>query len=40
MNEMHGLSERDAITYGFRVGVHLMAESFIIPLEKQSNNLV
>jgi len=26
MNEMHGIAERDAFSYGFRLGVQLMAE--------------
>ena len=29
MNEMHGVCERDAFSYGFRLGVQLMAESFL-----------
>ena len=32
MNEMHGVCERDAFSYGFRLGVQLMAESFLLPL--------
>ena len=32
MNEMHSITERDAFSYGFRLGVHLMAESFLLPL--------
>ena len=27
MNEMHSITERDALSYGFRLGVQLMAES-------------
>ena len=32
MNEMYSVSERDAFSYGFRLGVRLMAESFLLPL--------
>ena len=32
MNEMHSITERDACSYGFRRGVQLMAESFLLPL--------
>ena len=32
MNEMHGITERDAFSYGFRLGVRLMAEAFLRPL--------
>ena len=32
MNEMHSITERDAFSYGFRLGVRLMAESFLLPL--------
>ena len=32
MNEMHGVAERDAFSYGFRLGVQLMAESFLQPI--------
>ena len=32
MNEMHGITERDAFSYGFRLGVQLMAEAFLQPL--------
>ena len=32
MNEMHGVCERDAFSYGFRLGVQLMAESFLQPI--------
>ena len=31
MNEMHSITERDAFSYGFRLGVQLMAESFRQP---------
>ena len=32
MNEMHSITERDAFSYGFRLGVQLMAESFLLPM--------
>ena len=32
MSEMHGVSERDAFSHGFRLGVQLMAESFLQPI--------
>ena len=32
MNEMHSITERDAFSYGFRLGVHLMAEAFLLPI--------
>ena len=32
MNEMHGVCERDAFSYGFRLGVQLMTESFLQPI--------
>ena len=32
MNEMHGVCERDAFSYGFRLEVQLMAESFLQPI--------
>lgn len=32
MNEMHSITERDAFSYGFRLCVQLMAESFLLPL--------
>ena len=32
MNEMHRITERDAFSYGFQLGVLLMAESFLLPL--------
>ena len=32
MNEMHGVAERDAFSHGFRLGVQLMAESFLQPI--------
>ncbi len=35
MNEMHSITERDAFSYGFRLGVQLMAESFLLPLGEE-----
>ena len=32
MNEMHSITELDAFSYGFRLGVQLMAEAFLLPL--------
>ena len=32
MNEMHSVTERDAFSYGFRLGVQLMAEAFFLPI--------
>ena len=32
INEMHGVAERDAFSHGFRLGVQLMAESFLQPI--------
>ena len=32
MNGMHSITERDAFSYGFRLGVQLMAESFLLPI--------
>ena len=32
MNEMHSITERDAFFYGFRLGVQLMAEAFLLPI--------
>ena len=34
MNEMHGVTERDAFSYGFRLGVQLMAETFLKALSE------
>ena len=34
MNEMHSVTERDAFSYGFRLGVQLMAEVFVLPIEE------
>ena len=35
LNEMHGLAEQDAFSYGFRLGVRLMVESFVRPLGEE-----
>ena len=35
MNEMHSTTERDAFSYGFRLGVQLMAESLLLPLGEE-----
>ena len=32
MNEMHSITERDAFSYGFRLGVQLMVEAFLLPI--------
>lgn len=32
MNETRGITERDAFSYGFRLGVQLMAEAFLQPM--------
>ena len=32
MNEMYTITERDAFSYGFCLGVHLMAEFFLLAL--------
>jgi hypothetical protein len=32
VNEMPGITERDAFSYGFRLGVQLMAEAFLQPI--------
>ena len=32
MNEMHSVTERDAFSYGFRLGMRLMAETFLQPI--------
>ena len=37
MNEMHSITERDAFSYGFRLGVRLMAEAFLLPLGEDEN---
>ena len=37
MNEMHSITERDAFSYGFRLGVQLMVESFLLALGEDDN---
>ena len=37
MNEMHSITERDAFSYGFRLGVQLMAEASLLPLGEEEN---
>ena len=37
MNEMHSITERDAFSYGFRLGVQLMAESFLQLIGEDEN---
>lgn len=32
LNEMHGLAEQDAFSYGFKLGVRLTVEAFVQPL--------
>ena len=32
MNEMYSVTESDAFSYGFRLGIRLMAESFLLPI--------
>jgi len=32
MNEMYNVTERDAFSYGFRLGTRLMVEAFMLPL--------
>ena len=32
MNEMHSITERDAFSYGFRLGVRLITESFLLSI--------
>ena len=32
MNEMYNVAEREAFSYGFRLGVRLMTEAFMLPL--------
>jgi hypothetical protein len=34
MNEMHSITERDSFSYGFRLGVQLIAEAFLLPLSE------
>ena len=35
MNEMHSITEREAVSYGFRLGVRLMAEAFLAPIGEE-----
>ena len=37
MNEMHSITERDAFSYGFRLGVQLMAETFLLPIGEEES---
>ena len=37
MNEMHSITERDAFSYGFRLGVRLMSEAFLQPIGEDEN---
>ena len=32
LNEMHSIAERDAFSYGLRLGIRLMAEAFLQPI--------
>ena len=32
LNEMYNVTERDAFSYGFRLGARLMTEAFMLPL--------
>ena len=32
LNEMHGIAERDAFSYGLRLGIRLTAEAFLKPI--------
>lgn len=32
MNKVHSITERDSFSYGFRLGVQLMAKSFLLSL--------
>ena len=32
MNEKHSITERDAFSYGFRLGVQLMAKAFLLSI--------
>ena len=32
LNEMHSIAERDAFSYGLRLGIRLTAEAFLQPL--------
>ena len=35
MNEMHSITERNAFSYGFRLGAQLMAEAFLLPIGEE-----
>lgn len=35
MHEMHNITERDAFSYGFRLGVQLVAEAFLLPIGEE-----
>lgn len=35
LNEMHDYAEQDAFSYGFRLGVRLMAEAFVLPIGEE-----
>ena len=37
MNEMHNITERDAFSCGFRLGVRLMSEAFLQPIGEDEN---
>lgn len=37
MNEMHSITEHDTFSYGFRLGMQLMAESFLLLLGEDEN---
>lgn len=35
LNEMHDYAEQDAFSYGFRLGLRLMAEAFTMPIGEE-----
>ena len=35
LNEMHDYAEQDAFSYGFRIGLRLMAEAFVLPVGEE-----
>lgn len=35
LNEMHDYAEQDAFSYGFRLGIRLMAEAFTLPIGEE-----
>ena len=37
-NEMYSVTERDAFSYGFRLGIRLMAESFLLPMGEDEDS--